>query len=89
MTERAPTQTPRLTTVLGVARGVLLAVGPRVAVPALVAEYGWDVTFQALALLRNDDAREAFGLTWSLLLLEPLADELAGGAPAEEALRDS
>jgi hypothetical protein len=68
----------RLTTVMGVARAVLATVGAHAAVPALLDEYGWDRTFQALALLRGDDAEEAFGLVWQVLLLDVVSDEDRG-----------
>jgi hypothetical protein len=65
----------RLTTVMGVARAVLATVGPHAAVRALLDEYGWDRTFQALALLRGPDAEVAFGLAWQALLLDRLASD--------------
>jgi hypothetical protein len=68
----------RLTTVMGVARAVLATVGASAAVPALLDEYGWDRTFQALALLRGDDAAEAFGMVWQTLLLDAVSDEERG-----------
>jgi hypothetical protein len=61
---------PRLTTVMGVARAVLTTVRPEHAVPVLVDEFGWDATFQALAVLGGEDAREAFGVAWSALVLD-------------------
>jgi hypothetical protein len=68
----------RLTTVMGVARAVLSTVGVPAAVHALLDEYGWDRTFQALALLRGEDARAAFGLVWQTLLLDAVAEEPEG-----------
>jgi hypothetical protein len=65
----------RLTTVMGVARAVLATVGVPAAVHALLDEYGWDRTFQALALLRGEDAETAFGLVWQSLLLDVVVDE--------------
>lgn len=70
----------RLTTVMGVARAVLTTVGAHAAVAALIDEYGWDRTFQALALLRGDDAGDAFGLAWQALLLDPVEDDRGGRA---------
>lgn len=61
---------PRLTTVMGVSRAVLATVGPADAARVLIDEFGWDATFQALALLRGDAAREAFGATWTSLVLD-------------------
>ncbi|MTV25436.1 hypothetical protein FTX61_08450 [Nitriliruptoraceae bacterium ZYF776] len=81
---------PRLTTVLSVSRAVLATVGPKVATPALIDEFGWDVTFQAIALLRGDDAREAFGAVWEQLLTAELeaayaSDEVSeAAAPTED-----
>lgn len=67
---------PRLTAVLGVTRASLTTLGPAEAVPVLLAEFGWDTTFQSLALLRTPEAREAFGLVWERLLLHPLEEAL-------------
>lgn len=61
---------PRLTTVMGVSRAVIATVGPLDAARVLIDEFGWDATFQALALLRGPEAREAFGATWSALVLD-------------------
>lgn len=69
---------PRLTSVMGVAKALMATVGPRDAVDVLILEFGWDVTFQALALLRGDDAHLAFGLAWSHLLTSPFETELRG-----------
>lgn len=63
---------PRLTTVMGVARAVLATVGPRDAVRVLVDEFGWDVSFQALALLPDPEARPAFAECWGALVLDGL-----------------
>lgn len=60
----------RLTTVMGVARAILATVGPRDAARVLIDEFGWDATFQALALLRGEEARAAFGATWTSLVLD-------------------
>jgi len=75
----------RLTTVMGVARAVLATVGPSAAVRALLDEYGWDRTFQALALLRGPDAGVAFGLVWEALLLDQTEHELRGHREVREA----
>jgi hypothetical protein len=63
-------QEPRLTTVMGVARAVIATVGPADAAQVLIDEFGWDVTFQALALLRGAEAESAFGAVWSTLVLD-------------------
>jgi hypothetical protein len=65
----------RLTTVMGVARAVLATVGAQAGVRALLDEYGWDRTFQALALLRGQQANLAFGLAWQSLLVAAVRDE--------------
>lgn len=67
---------PRVTSVLGVARALLTTVDERETVDVLVAEFGWDVTFQALALLRGDDGARAFGLAWEHLVTAELAEDL-------------
>lgn len=69
---------PRLTSVMGVARALVSTVGAEDAVNVLVLEFGWDVTFQALALLRGEDAGAAFGIAWQRLLIEPFDHELRG-----------
>lgn len=66
----------RLTTVMGVARALLMTQGPEVTASALVAEYGWDRSFQSLALLRDPAAAAAFGRLWEELVLAPLADDM-------------
>lgn len=66
----------RLTTVMAVARAVLATVDPREAVDVLIAEFGWDATFQACVLLRGDAAAQAFACAWSHLLTEPIEREM-------------
>ncbi|MBW3621005.1 MAG: hypothetical protein KY461_12225 [Actinobacteria bacterium] len=72
-------RTPRLTSVMGVARALLATVDEQETVDVLIAEFGWDVAFQALALLRGDEAGRAFGLAWQHLVLDALGAELHGG----------
>lgn len=82
-------RTPRLTSVMGVARALLVTVDVAETVEVLIAEFGWDVSFQALALLRGDDAARAFGLAWEHLVTEDVATELRelrGGSVAEPRL---
>lgn len=67
---------PRITSVMGVARALLATVSTYESVDVLIAEFGWDMTFQALALLRGDGADEAFGLAWERLLTDPVADDM-------------
>lgn len=69
-------RTPRLTSVMGVARALLATIDERESVEVLVAEFGWDVAFQALALLRGESASRAFGYAWEHLATEHLAREL-------------
>lgn len=72
-----PTPQPlRLTSVMGVARALISTVDVAEAVEILTGEFGWDVTFQALALLQGEDVETAFGLVWTELLTAPLVDEL-------------
>lgn len=68
--------TPRLTAVLGVTRAMIATLGPKDAVSVLLAEFGWDATFQALSMLRGDEASEAFGLVWQQLVFGPIQGEL-------------
>lgn len=76
-------RTPRLTSVMGVARALLTTVDEPEAVEVLIAEFGWDVTFQALALLRGESAARAFGLAWEHLVLEDVHRQLRSTAVAE------
>lgn len=66
----------RLTTVMGVGRALLATAGTSTSVDVLVDQFGWDATFQALALLRGTDAATAFGETWELLLVDEVGREL-------------
>lgn len=68
---------PRVTTVMGVARVVLATVPAVTAAEVLVDEFGFDATFQGLALLPGDEARTAFGHVWISLVTAPLAEDLA------------
>lgn len=67
---------PRVTTVMGVARVVLATVPAATAAEVLVDEFGFDATFQALALLSGDEARSAFGEVWTSVLTAPLQADL-------------
>ena len=68
----------RLTSVMGVARALLATFDPHEAVEVLVIEFGWDVTFQALLLLRGHDAERALLLTMERLVTDRVAEELHG-----------
>ncbi len=50
---------PRLTSIAGVARALLATVGVDEGVGILVAQFGWDVTFLAVAQLPGDEAAHA------------------------------
>jgi hypothetical protein len=69
-------RTPRLTSVMGVARALLATVDEQESVEVLIAEFGWDVAFQALSLLRGDAAARAFGLAWEHLVTSGVSQEL-------------
>ncbi len=71
---------PRLTSVMGVARALLSTVSADETVEILIAEFGWDQTFQALALLRGDDAARGFAVAWEHLLTGPVTDDLRRSA---------
>lgn len=66
----------RLTSVMGVARALLSTIDISDSVEILIAEFGWDATFQALSLLPGQDAEEAFAQCWGWLLTEPLQRSL-------------
>lgn len=80
--------TPRLTSVMGVARALLATLDGHEAVDVMVVEFGWDAAFQALSLLRGEDAAVAFGRAWERLLTEPLARELREPGTARAWLGD-
>ena len=67
---------PRVTSIMGVARALLSTVDERETVEVLVAEFGWDLTFQALALLRGEHAEKAFALAWEHLVTADIAADL-------------
>jgi hypothetical protein len=71
---------PRLTAVMGLARALIDTVGAHQAVDVLTAEFGWDLSFQALAVLRGRDAGTAFGVAWERLLVDALREDL-GASP--------
>lgn len=71
-----PGQPIRLSSVMGVARALLGTFAPREAVEVLLLEFGWDVTFQSLVLLRGEDAEQALLLTLEHLLTEDVAHDL-------------
>lgn len=63
--------------------GVLLAtVGPEHAVDVLLAEFGWDRAFQALATRTDDAGRRAFEVAWERLVLGPLMRGVARPRPS-------
>lgn len=67
---------PRLTAVMGLGRALIDTLGPGDAADVLISEFGWDLAFQALALVRGDDAGTAFGIAWQRLVLDPLSNDL-------------
>jgi hypothetical protein len=69
-------QQPRLTTMMGVARALMAALDDNDVIEVLLAEFGWDPSFQMLALLRGADAARLFGLMWERLLTADLHREL-------------
>ena len=71
-----PSEPIRLTSVMGVARALLATFEAHEAVEVLIIEFGWDVTFQALLLLRGEDAERALLLTMEQLLTEGLVDDI-------------
>lgn len=73
---RKPSEPIRLTSVMGVARALLATFEPHEAVEVLIIEFGWDVSFQALLLLRGDQAERALLLAMERLLTDELAEGL-------------
>ena len=73
---RKPSDPIRLTSVMGVARALLATFDAHEAVEVLVIEFGWDVAFQALLLLRGDEAERALLLTMERLLTDQLVDDV-------------
>lgn len=59
--------TPRLRSIAGVARALIATVGVDQAVSILVAQFGWDLAFVALA---NVDGPEAARALWIALETE-------------------
>jgi hypothetical protein len=50
---------PRLKSIVGVSRALIATVGVNDAVSILIAQFGWDVAFHALARLDSADAGAA------------------------------
>lgn len=61
---------------IGLARALIDTIGEREAAEILAAEFGWDLAFQALALLPNETGRATFGIVWELLLEDALREDL-------------
>jgi hypothetical protein len=55
---------PRLQSITGVARALITTLGLEEAVTVMVAQFGWDVAFQALAQLNGEDVGRAL---WTAL----------------------
>ncbi|MGI9018553.1 MAG: hypothetical protein ACR2HR_15870 [Euzebya sp.] len=55
-------RTPRLRSISGVARALIATVGVDEAVSILVAQFGWDTAFLALAHVTGDDGARALWL---------------------------
>ena len=64
---------PRVASVMGVARALMETIDADDAVAVLVAEFGWDVTFQVCSRLTGPRGREAFAHAWQLLGERPAA----------------
>jgi hypothetical protein len=67
---------PRIAAVVGIARALLETLEIEDAVDVLVAEFGWDLAFQALALLHGPVASDAFGAAWEMLILGPVREDI-------------
>lgn len=75
---RKPAEPIRLSSVMGVARAMLGTFTPAEAVEVMIIEFGWDVTFQALLLLRGEDAEQALLRTLERLVTEDVSQNLDG-----------
>jgi hypothetical protein len=53
---------PRLSSIAGVARALMATVGVKEGVEILTAQFGWDVTFAAVARLEGPEACQALWL---------------------------
>lgn len=53
---------PRLSSIAGVARALIATVGVEEGVAILTAQFGWDVTFAAIARLEGPEAGHALWL---------------------------
>lgn len=67
---------PRRSALNGLTRALIDTLGPVDALPVLLAEFGWDATFQALAAVGGPDAASAFGAAWEHLVVTPIDAEL-------------
>lgn len=74
--QRKPSDPIRLSSVMGVARAMLGTFAPAETVEVLIIEFGWDVAFQALLLLRGRDAERALLLTMERLLTSDIVRDL-------------
>lgn len=65
---------PRLTSIAGVARALIGTVGVEEATGILIAQFGWDVTFSALAHIENTDACAALWVALEQLVSDDIAN---------------
>lgn len=65
---------PRLTSIAGVARALIATVGVDEGVAILIAQFGWDVAFSALARIEGPDACAAMWLALEQLVGEGIAE---------------
>jgi hypothetical protein len=72
--------TPRLSSITGVSRALMVTVGVEDAVDILIGQFGWDLAFQALAALDTDEGLTALGI--ALRRADELSDELP--TPADD-----
>ena len=68
--------------VLMLTRVLLATVGPDHAVDVLLAQFGWDRTFLALATCTDRPGARAFEIAWERLVLGPLTREVAPVRPS-------
>lgn len=73
---------PRLSSIAGVARALIATVGVDDAVGILIAQFGWDVTFSALARLDSPEASVGMWRAVELMVVDEIdPDSVSRGAP--------
>jgi hypothetical protein len=61
---------------MGVARALIAILEDQDVIRILVAEYGWDASFLAMAMMKGEDAQRVFGRLWEELLAEHMRNQV-------------